>query len=154
MDTRRQSASTYVVAAPEFNLCVGVRQHDLLPLAIAQKVLTKLLSCLGAAEPGTGPQLPMLLQWPFQTLKEEGLGVCRSFPKICAARNFLNVTDHHAHPGVLFRFRKTPSLAVPKHHAHPGVSADHAHPGVSADHAHPGVSGVIFGKFCNTFLAW
>ena len=56
---------------------MGVRQHDLLPLAIAQKMLAKLLSCLGAAKPDTGPQLPMLLQWPIQSLKEEGLGVCR-----------------------------------------------------------------------------
>ena len=46
-------------------------------LPLAQKALAKLLSCLGAAEPGTGPHLPMLLQWPFQSLKEEGLGVCR-----------------------------------------------------------------------------
>ena len=67
MDTRGQSVSTYVVAAPELNLCVCVRQHYFLTLAIAQKVLDKLLSHLGATEPGTGAQLPKLLQWPFQS---------------------------------------------------------------------------------------
>ena len=68
----------------------------------------------------------------FSVTQRERSGSLQAFPKIRAGRNFLNVTDHHAHPGVLFRFRETPSLAV-------------------LDHAHPGVSGVIFGKFCNTF---
>ena len=88
VDARRQRASNYVVAALGFNLCVCVRPHDLLPLAIAQEMLAKLLSRLGATEPGTGAQLPMLLQWPFQSLKEEGLGVCRPFQKYAPEGTF------------------------------------------------------------------
>ena len=56
---------------------------DLLLRAIAQNVLAELLSRLGPrskTEPGTGAQLPTLLQWPFQSLKE-GLGVCRPSQK-------------------------------------------------------------------------
>ena len=78
-----------------------VRPHDLLPLAIAQKMLAKLLSRLGATEPGTGAQLPMSLQWPFQSLKEEGLGVCRPSQKCalfecdrppCSSRGFVQIS--------------------------------------------------------------
>ena len=70
------------------SICVGGCQHDLLPLAIAQKVLAKLLSRLGATEQGRGAQLPMLLQWPFQSLKEEGLGVCRPSQKYALEGTF------------------------------------------------------------------
>ena len=85
---------------------MGVRHLNLLPLAIGQKVLAKLLSCLGAAEPGTGPQLPLLLQWPFQSLKEEGLGVCRLPKKMrwkelfecdrppCSSRGFVQISQN------------------------------------------------------------
>ena len=82
---------------------------------------------------------PTLLQWPFQLLKEEGLGVCRPSQKTCAGRNFLNVTDHHAHHG--FRSPKTLSFAVSKHHVFPRASEHHAHPGVSE---------VIFGRVSDT----
>ena len=126
VDAGGRSASTYVVAAPEnsVNLC-GCSPTRPPASCRCSKVLAKLLSCLGAAEPGTGPQLPCCCSGPFSRSKRK-VWESAGFPKICAGRNFLNVTDHHAHPGVLFRFRETPSLAVPKHHAHPGVLGDHA----------------------------
>ena len=91
-----------------FSICVGGCQHDLLPLAIT-KVLAKLLSRLGATEQGTGARLPMLLQWPLQSIKEEGLGICRPS---CAGSNFLSVTDHHACRRVCSDFSKPHRLLV------------------------------------------